>query len=151
MILAGADFSRARPTEVSGFFRLDAWLEIDQPDTDFEAAVYEIRPDGSSVFLSAARLRARYREGPREAPLVSPGAVLQYVFDDFTFISRELAQGSRLRLVVGPVDSIYAQKNYNSGGVVAQESKADARTVTVKLHHGGERASALYVPVAPPP
>lgn len=140
-----------KATEVSGFFRLDAWLEIDQPDTDFEAAVYEIRPDGSSVFLSAARMRARYRESPREAKLVVPGAVLAYRFDGFTFVSRELAQGSRLRLVVGPVDSIYAQKNYNSGGVVAQESRADARTVTVKLHHGGERASALFVPLAPPP
>lgn len=135
-------------TEVSGFFRLDAWIEIDQPDTDFDASVYEVRPDGSSVALTQGRLRARYRDSLREAKPVPVGEIVRYRIDNFTFISRELAKGSRLRLVVGPVDSIYAQKNYNSGGIVAQESKADARTVTVKLHHSAERPSALYVPIA---
>ena len=138
------------PIEVSGFFELDAWLEIDQPDTDFEVSVFEIRPDGSSVALAQARKRARYRESAREERLVEPGVPQRYRFDDFTFISRELARGSRLRLVVGPVDSIYAQKNYNSGKPVAHESKADARTVTVRLHHGPQRASVLRVPVAAP-
>ena len=30
-------------TEVSGFFRLAAWIAIDQPDTTFKADIYEIR------------------------------------------------------------------------------------------------------------
>ncbi len=38
-----------RDTEISGFFKLSAWLAIDQPDTDFGVNVYEIRPDGSSI------------------------------------------------------------------------------------------------------
>jgi len=36
----------------------------------------------------------------------------------FTYFSRQLAKGSRLRLVVHLPNSIYLEKNYNSGGVV---------------------------------
>ncbi len=143
-----APFPKA--VEVSGFFALEAWIEIDQADTDFDVSVFEIRPDGTSVALSQAQMRARYREGLRDAKLVPKNVPLRYRFENFTFVSREIAKGSRLRLVIGPVDSVYAQKNYNSGGVVARETKIDARTVTVKLHHGPEHASALFVPVAAP-
>jgi hypothetical protein len=52
-----------------------------------------------------------------------------------------------LRLMIAPIDSPYAEKNWNAGGVVAQESGKDARTVTVKLHHSPEHPSALHVPI----
>jgi hypothetical protein len=42
------------------------------------------------------------------------------------------------------------QKNYNSGGVVAQESIEDARPVTVRLYHEPQHASVLRIPVGPP-
>jgi hypothetical protein len=51
---------------------------------------------------------------------------------------------------LGPINSIYSQKNYNTGGVVAEESVRDARTVTVKLFHDAGRPSALYVPFGRP-
>jgi hypothetical protein len=61
-----------------------------------------------------------------------------------------LRQGSRLRLVVGPVNSINSQKNYNSGGDVSSESMRDARTVTVKLYHDRAHPRALFVPLGQP-
>ena len=134
-------------TEVSGFFKLDAFIEIDQPDTDFEVVVYEIKRDGTSVLLSQGQMRARYRESLREQKLVPIGEVVKYEFDNFTFISRQVGQGSRLRLLIAPIDSPYAEKNWNAGGVVAQESGKDARTVTVKLHHSPEHPTALHVPI----
>jgi putative CocE/NonD family hydrolase len=134
-------------TEVSGFFKLTAWLAIDQPDTDFSAQVYEILADGSSVLLSNDVLRARYRESLREPKLVRTRAPQRYDFDRFTFVSRLVRKGSRLRLVVGPINSIYVQKNYNSGGVVAEESLKDARPVTVSLYHDSAHPSALWVPI----
>ena len=45
---------------------------------------------------------------------------------------------------------MYAEKNYNAGGVVAGESVADARTVTVRLFHDESHVSALYVPIGQP-
>jgi putative CocE/NonD family hydrolase len=138
----------AADTDVAGFFKLSAWLSIDQPDTDFVAQVFEIKPDGSSVALSDDLLRARYRKSLRDAAPVKPGAVERYDFDHFTFQARRIAKGSRLRLVISPLNSQWSQKNYNSGGVVSNETGKDARKVTVTLYHDASHPSALYVPLA---
>ena len=137
----------AQPTEVSGFFDLSVWLAIDQPDTDFAVSVYEICADGRSILLTRDLQRARYRQSVREPRLVRSARPLRYQFDGFTFISRQLARDSRLRLVVGPVNSLFAQKNHNSGGDVSRESAADSRTVTVQLYHDAAHPSVLRVPL----
>lgn len=137
----------AGDTEVSGFFRLRVWFAIDQADTDFVADIHEIGLDGNSVLLARDLLRARYRQSLREEQFVTTADPIEYVFDRFTFVSRLIRRGHRLRLAIGPLDSIYSQKNYNSGGVVAEESIADARTVTARLFHDATHPSVLYVPL----
>ena len=135
-------------TEVSGFFRLSAWLSIDQPDTDFKVSIYEVEPGGEAILLSTDFLRARHRESPRESKLVTSIDPLLYNFERFTFVSREITAGSRLRLVIAPVDSIHLQKNYNSPKPVAEQTLSDARPVTVRLFHDEEHPSVLTVPIA---
>lgn len=137
-------------TEISGFFRLSAWLSIDQPDTDFQASVFEIDGGGGSILLSADTIRARYREGLREEKLISTTKPLRYDFHGFTFVSRLMRKGSRLRLVLGPINSIYVQKNYNRGGCVSAESMNDARTVVVKMFHNERHPTALAIPLGHP-
>jgi putative CocE/NonD family hydrolase len=137
-------------TEISGFPKLTAWLKMDVPDTDLETDLYEILPDGSSLQLSGATMRARYRESPREAKPVPAGKTEKYTFDNFTFFSRRVAKGSRLRLVVRSINSTSAEKNYNSGGVVASETGKDARTAHIALVHDTEHPSALELPIVKP-
>ena len=137
-------------TEISGFFRLSAWIAIDRPDTDIGVSIYEVRQDGSSVLLSSDALRARYRENWREPKLIQARAPLRYDFERFTFVSQEVKKGSRLRLVVAPINSIFAQKNFNAGGEVSAESMQQAQPVTVTLYHDGAHPSALYVPLGQP-
>jgi putative CocE/NonD family hydrolase len=139
-----------KDTEVSGFFKLSAWIAIDQPDTDFAVSVYEIRKDGSSILLTKDLQRARYREGPREAQTITTRKPLLYVFKGFTFTSRRIESGSRLRLVIAPVNSIYSQKNYNSGKDVSAESMKDAQVVVVTLYHDRTHPSTLFVPIGRP-
>ncbi len=139
-----------KDTEISGFCKLSAWIAIDQPDTDFSATIFEIRQDGSNILLTSDVLRARYRESAREPKLIRTKAPLRYDFEHFTFVSQEVKKGSRLRLIVGPINSIYREKNYNSGGVVQTESMADARPVSVTLYHDREHPSTLYVPLGAP-
>jgi uncharacterized protein len=134
--------------EIAGFFSLSVWLAIDQPDTDFRAAVYEVLLDGSSILLSSDVLRARYRTGLTAEELIRTTEPLRYDFQRFMFIARLLRKGHRLRLVIGPLNSIYWQKNYNSGGVVAEESPQDARPVRVRLYQDPEHPSVLHVPYA---
>jgi putative CocE/NonD family hydrolase len=134
-------------TEVTGFLKLTVWLTMDVPDTDLEAEVYEILPGGGSVALTSATMRARYRESLRQEKLVTPGRTEKYVFDNFTFFSRLVAKGSRLRLFVHCLNSTGSEKNYNSGGVVALETAKDAKTAHVTLVHDGEHQSTLELPV----
>jgi uncharacterized protein len=134
-------------TELSGFMKFVAFISMDVPDTDFQVSVYEILTDGSSIFLSGDILRARYRDSLREAKLVKGGEINQYNFTGFTFISRRIAKGSKLRVVISCPNSINIEKNYDSGGDVALESAKDARTAHVKLYHDAEHASYLEIPI----
>jgi len=136
--------------ELSGFFRLTTFIAIDQPDTDFVVRVAEVTQDGTIIPLSGDILRARYREGPGSQKLIHTRAPLRYDFNRFTFVSRVIRKGSRLRLVLSAADSIGFEKNYNSGGIVADESVRDARPVVVTVYHDAGRPSALYLPLAAP-
>jgi len=140
----------AKDTELSGFFRLVAWIAIDTPDTDFYVSVHEITRDGTCIWLSTDAMRARYRTGLRSPQLVQEDQPLRYEFDRFTFVSRQVRRGHRLRLVIAPVGRIigetFVQKNYHCGGIVAQESAKEGRPVTVRLFHNETYPSALYVP-----
>jgi putative CocE/NonD family hydrolase len=145
LVYHSAPFEAA--VEVTGKLKLVVWLALDVPDTDFQVTVYEILADGSSIQLAQDLLRARYRESLREPKLVEAGAILPYTFDGFMFFSRRIAKGSRLRLFFTSPNSIYFQKNYNGGGVVAEESGADARTAHVTLYHDAEHPSYLELPI----
>ena len=137
-------------TEMTGFAKLRLWLKMDVPDTDLQADLFEIQPDGGSVSLTSATMRARYRESLREAKPVPAGATEEYVFDNFTFFSRRIAKGSRLRLIVSSINSTGTEKNYNSGGVVAAETGNDAKTAHISLIHDAGHPSALELPIVKP-
>jgi predicted acyl esterase len=119
---------------------------MDGPDTDLHATLAEVRRDGRYLLLTQDYLRARYRESPAEALLVTPGQVTRYEFGGFTLFSRRIAQGSRLRLVIHSPNSVYVQKNYNSGGDVARETAGDARVAHISLFHDAEHPSHLDLP-----
>ena len=135
------------PVEISGAVKLSLWIALNVPDTDFQAELWEVLPDGSAALLTNCQLRARYRDSRDHAVLVPPGEVLRYDFSTFTWFSRRIAKGSRLRLLVFSPNSIYFEKNYNAGGAVADESGEDARTAEVTLYHDAEHPSALEIPV----
>ncbi len=133
--------------EITGWVNLQAWMSLDVPDTDFKATLSEILPDGKLIRLSQDYLRARYRESSRVEKLVIPGEIALYRFDGFTFFSRRISPGSRLRLTLACCNTIFLEKNYNTGGVVASESGKEARTAHVTLYHDKNHPSYLEIPV----
>ena len=139
------------PIEVAGFFHLSAWISIDQPDTDFQVQIHVIDRHGNAILLAGDLQRARYRTSLTVPNLVTTSEPLLYKFDGFPFTARRLEVGDRLRLSIGPLDSIHAQRNHNSGRAVAFERQGDARPVTVRLFHGGQRASILTMPITAQP
>ena len=134
-------------TEISGNLKLTCWMAMDVPDTDFQVTVYEIMPDGTSIVLTQDQMRARYRDSLREEKMVKPGEINRFEFRSFSWFSRRVAKGSRLRLLLSSPNSFAVEKNYNSGGIVAEESAKDARTAHVTVYHDAQHPSVLEIPV----
>src|SRR5204862_6782691 len=106
-------------TPLIGCPKVSLWVSIDTPDTDLEADLYEIQPDGTSISLWNDLRRLRYRESLREAKLVKPGEIVKCNFDPGLFVARRSMKGSWLRLGVYWPNSTFWQRNQNHGGVVA--------------------------------
>jgi putative CocE/NonD family hydrolase len=137
-------------TPLIGCPGVSLWLSIDTPDVDLECDLYEIQPDGTSIALWSTLGRLRYRDSLRQAKLVNPGEIVRCDFNPGLFVARRLMKGSRLRLVVTAVNSISWQKNYCSGGVVAEETAKEARTCHVQVYHDAAHASAIQLPLRQP-
>jgi uncharacterized protein len=99
------------------------------------------------VHLSDDLMRARYRESTIAPKLVKAGNIERYEFSGFTWFSRRIAKGSRIRIVLDSPNSRNVEKNYNSGGVIADETAKDARTAHISVYHDAEHASFLELPV----
>ncbi len=127
--------------------QLTLWVSLDTPDTDLSADLYEIQPDGTSIALWSDLRRLRYRESLRQEKLVKGDEIVKCEFAPGLFVARKLMKGSRLRLVVSSPNSIFWQKNYNTGGVVADETGRDAQTAHIRVYHDGTHASAIQIPV----
>jgi predicted acyl esterase len=97
--------------------------------------------------LTSTQMRGRYRQSLEREQLLTPGAIETYDFNDFTWMARRLARGSRLRLVVSSPVSIFNERNYNGGGIVANESGKDARIAHITLFHDTAKPSYLELPV----
>jgi putative CocE/NonD family hydrolase len=134
-------------TPLVGCPQLALWVSIDTPDTDLSADLYEIQPDGTSIALWSDLRRLRYRESLRQEKLVKPGEIVKCDFAPGLFVARRLMKGSRLRLVISSSNSIFWQKNYNSGGVVADETAKDARTAHIQVYHDTPHASLIQLPL----
>jgi putative CocE/NonD family hydrolase len=133
-------------TDLVGCPSVTLWLSIDTPDTDLSADLYEIQPDGTSIALWNDIRRLRYRESLRQEKLVKAGEIVKCDFNPGLFVARRIMKGSRMRLVISSPNSIFLQKNYNSGGIVADESAKDARTAHIQVFHDASHNSTLQLP-----
>lgn len=134
-------------TELTGMPEARLYVSSDAPDADIRAALYEVTANGQSILLSSQQLRLRYRDSLEKETVMLPGLVYTVLLNNFTFISRRIAPGSRLRLGIMCINSINWQKNYGSGGDVANETAKDARPVVLNIHHDRKYPSALIIPI----
>jgi uncharacterized protein len=135
-----------KETEVSGFFELKTYIETNVKDIDIEAIVYEIKSDGTSVALSGDIIRARYKDGLEKEILLKSGEINLFHFKNFNFISRVINKGSRLRLIISSPNTMDNQKNYCSGGIIANETAKDAQIANLKIYNNSKYPSVLLMP-----
>ncbi len=133
--------------QVTGHAGLKIYIELNVPDTDLGIQLFEVRPTGKVITLATDVVRARYRKSLSKPELVTPGKVYLYELDRFTFFSRTLKKGSRIRLIIHSLNVPFYQKNYNTGGIVGRESIKDARKAVIKVYHDKKYPGCLELPV----
>ena len=132
---------------IAGQINFNAYVETNVKDADFEYLVYEVEPDGTEIFLTTELLRARYRNSLSEEELIIPGKILQYNFTKSFLLVRKLHKGSRIQFIFRALNNPFWQKNFNSGGMVEEETAEVAETAIIKLYHDKDHPSFIEIPI----
>lgn len=134
------------PLEVTGPVELIVHVSSSAPDTDITAKLVDVHPDGRAESLCDGILRARYRNSLSEPEPLDPGRVYE-VRVDLVATSNVFASGHRIRLDVSSSNFPRFDRNSNTGGVIAEETEADLRPATNRVHHSVDSPSRLVLPV----
>lgn len=131
----------------AGQIKLTVSISMDVKDADFEILLYEIKPDGTTVFLTTDILRARYRNSIEKEELPIPGEINTYVFKAPYMFVRKISSGSRLRLIIRNLNSPHYEKNFQSGSNIFEETSNSSKAGTFLLYHNNINSSFIEIPV----
>jgi putative CocE/NonD family hydrolase len=132
--------------EVTGPVRVRLWVSSDAPDTDFNARLMDVAPDGYAAILADGQLRLRYRAGFANERLLKPGEVAAIEID-LGATSNLFAQGHRIRVDISSSNWPRIDPNPNTGAPVnVVEGKRKARNT---IYLDPRRPSHIELPVVP--
>ncbi len=137
-------------TEINGRMDLRLSLSIDAPDTDLDAELTLITPDGKTRDLTESVLRARYRNSLEHPEPIHEGRPEEYRFSPGNWFAVRAPKGSQLRLVLSALNNPFFEKNWNSIKPVAEQSGADAHIAHIQLLQTPEHPSTLTLPLGDP-
>ena len=113
-------------------------------DTDFEAKLVDVGPDGFARNLTEGIIRARYRDSQEEPSLMNPEQIYRFVVDLWS-TSNVFLRGHALRLEVSSSNFPRFDRNLNTGEVQAVARKYVSATNTI--YHDADHPSALILPL----
>lgn len=112
---------------VNGAFKGSITASINKKDMDYSVVLYEVTPKGEYFELTYFLGRASYAHDMTKRTLLQPGRITTIPFDQTKIVSRQMAKGSRLLVIINVNKSRFAQINYGTGKDVSDESIADAK------------------------
>ncbi len=123
------------------------YASADVPDFDLTAALYDVYPDGRSIYLSDGILRGRFAEkGFAEPRLIAIGSIREFIID-LWHLGHVLAVGHLLRLQIASAAYLRFDVNPCTGGDLASESRSCPATIT--LYGGGNYPSRVEYDLIP--
>ena len=134
-------------TEVTGPISLELFGTSSAVDTDFEAKLVDVDPDGFAQNLTEGIVRARYRDSREKPALMNPGQVYKFNIDLWS-TSNVFRKGHILRLEISSSNFPRFDRNLNTG----EEAEFAQRFVsaTNAVYHDAEHPTALILPVVRP-
>ena len=136
----------AQDTEVTGRVSLELFASSSAADTDFEAKLIDVAPDGYAQNLTEGILRARYRDSREKPTLMNAGQVYKFIVDLWS-TSNVFRKGHVLRLEISSSNFPRFDRNLNTGESAAFSEKFVSAANLV--YHDAEHPSALILPVIP--
>ncbi len=139
----------AEELEVTGTAFITLYAASDCVDTDWVALLCDLHPDGKSVPLTSAVMRASYRAGadridsPPPSP-ITPGRVHKYTIE-FMATSMAFQPGHRLQLAV--TSSLYPAYDLNPNTGAPPGHDLPSRPANQTVFHNAEYPSHILLPV----
>jgi hypothetical protein len=132
--------------DVTGPISVHLWAASSAPDTDFTAKLVDVHPDGYARNLLDGIIRARYRDSASDPTPIEPGRVYEYVIDLWA-TSNVFQAGHRIRVEISSSNFPRFDRNQNTGAPFGAD--AAMNTADQTIHHGGEYASHIVLPIIP--
>lgn len=107
---------------IVGPIRLHVEVSSDALDTDLVARLTDVFPNGRSISIQEGALRLRYRDGFASPQLMAPGQRVAATVD-LRDLAYRLQKGHRLRLHVTSSSFPRLERNLNTGGNNATETR----------------------------
>jgi putative CocE/NonD family hydrolase len=133
--------------EAIGPVQVTLYAATSAKDTDFTAKLVDVFPDGNARNLTDGILRLRYRGSLDKPELAKPGEVYR-ISIDAGVTSNVFLKGHRIRVEISSSNFPRFDRNPNTGGRIADETKTVAATQTV--YHDRSHPSELVLLVMPP-
>ena len=131
-----------RDLEALGPVQVVLWASTSARDTDFTAKLVDVLPDGSARNLSDGILRLRYRDSLEKPQPAAPGAIYRITIDAGV-TGNVFLKGHRIRLEVSSSNFPRFDRNPNTGGRIADETRLLRATQTI--YHDREHPSQLIL------
>ena len=106
----------------------------------------DVAPDGTAYIVADTIFRARYRNGFAKSELMTPGKIYEIRLTPMV-TSIRFEKGHRIRVEVTSSNFPKFVRNLNTGG--ANESESEPVVATNAIHHAGDDASYVELPVVP--
>jgi hypothetical protein len=129
-----------RDVEVVGPVKVVLYVATTGRDTDFTAKLVDVFPDGYARNLTDGILRLRYRNSLEKPELATPGEIYQITVDAGV-TANVFLKGHRIRIEIASSNFPRFDRNPNTGGSIADETRLIKATQTI--YHGRQHPSRL--------
>jgi putative CocE/NonD family hydrolase len=132
--------------EVTGPIELRLFVASSAPDTDFTGKLVDVYPDGRAIILTEGILRVRYRNSFTEPELLKPSEICELQLNLWA-TANVFLPGHCIRLEVSSSNFPRFDRNSNTGGVIASESRDQYQPAINRIFHDAAHPSHLILPL----
>jgi putative CocE/NonD family hydrolase len=121
-------------------------VSTDAPDTDFNAKLIDVYPNGYAAILADGQLRLRYRSGFDKENMLAPGHVAEIEIE-LGATSNLFVKGHRIRVDISSSNWPRYETNPNNGEPI--NTGGPLRKARNSVYIDPERPSHIELPIVP--